>query len=70
MSKETIIRALQRFAWGFLAGFIGAFALITPPNFQNLQDIKVWFSMALFACITGGIMGLQKAISGYLKYDK
>lgn len=69
MSKETFIKALQRFGWGFIAGALSAFVMVTP-NFTTMQDIKNWIPVVLFACLTGGILGLQKAISGYLKYDR
>jgi len=69
VSTETLKRALERFAWGFLAGAMSAFVVI-PVNFQSIKDIKAWGVVVFFACLTGGIMGLQKAITGYIKYDK
>ena len=69
ISKETIIRAIERFGWGFLAG-VGASFVMATPNFTNIADVKEWLPVVFFSCLTGGIMGLQKAISGYIKYDK
>lgn len=69
ISKETILKALQRFAWGFLAGAGASFVMATP-NFTNWTDVKEWLPLVFFSILTGGIMGLQKAISGYLKYDR
>jgi len=69
MSKKTLKKALVRFAWGFLSGAAAAFVVI-PASFTSLQDIKSWLPVVFFACLTGGILGLQKAISGYVKYDK
>ena len=70
LSKETIKRALKRFLYSFLAGGLSAFAMIAPGNLENLKDIKTWAIMAGFAFISGGILGLQKAFTGYFKYDK
>jgi hypothetical protein len=70
ISNETIKRGLMRALSGFVAGGLTAFALIVPSNFESLNDIRLWGIMAGYAFITGGILGLQKAITGYYKYDK
>ena len=70
LSNETIKKALKRFGYAFIAGGLTSFALIIPGNLESLNDIKTWGIMAGYAFITGGIMGLQKAFTGYFKYDK
>jgi len=70
ISKITIKKALGRGLNGFIVGAIGAFALMVIPNFQSFGDIKAWLMPTLFALIVGGLTGLQKAWSGYNKYDK
>jgi len=70
MSKETIKRALLRGLYAFIAGGLSAFAMIAPNNLESLNDIKLWGIMAGYAFITGGILGIQKAITGYFKYDR
>ena len=70
MSKTTLLKALKRFAYAFLAGGLSAFAMIAPGNLESLGEIKTWAVMAGFAFISGDILGLQKAFTGYFKYDR
>jgi len=70
MSKETIIRALKRFGTTFLISGIATASLLIVPNFENFKEIGAWLYSFTIAFITGGIAGILKAISGYIKYDK
>ena len=70
MSKTTILKALKRFLYAFLAGGLTAFAMVAPGNLESFKDIRAWLIVVGFAFINGGILGIQKAISGYFKYDK
>lgn len=65
MSKETIKRALNRAGLAMLLGAAGAFVSVPV----NLEEPKKYLTILLFAVITGALMGLQKLVSGYVKYD-
>lgn len=66
MTKETIKRALIRAAYSFGAGALGAFALI-PVDIENPKRYVISLGIGM---ISGGLMGLQKLVKGYITYDK
>jgi len=64
-TRETIKRALQRALWAVVLGAGSAFAALPV----NLEEPKKYMVVLAFALATGALMGLQKLISGYVKYD-
>lgn len=66
LSLETIKRGVIRAVWAGLAGSISAFVLLPV----NLQEPKQYLYALSFGMATGFLMGLQKFVSGYVKYDK
>jgi|TARA_R100001530_G_C4320725_1_gene155679 ammonia channel protein AmtB len=66
MTKETLKRGAYRALYGLVAGALAAF--VTIP--VNLADYKTYLSALAVGMIAGALMGLQKVVSGYLKYDK
>lgn len=66
MSLETIKRGLLRALWAGLAGSISAFVLLPV----NLEQPKQYLYALSFGMATGFLMGVQKFVSGYFKYDK
>lgn len=64
-TKETIIRALKRALWAMIMGAGSAFVALPV----NLEEPKKYVVVLLMAVATGSLMGLQKLISGYVKYD-
>lgn len=66
MSKETLKRGLLRAASAFLWGSASAFVAIPV----DLTEPKRYIIALVVGSIAGGLMGLQKMISGYLKYDR
>lgn len=60
--KKAALRALWAGVLGLLAGFVS-----TPIN---IDKPKQYLSVLLVAVVTGFLMGIQKFISGYIKYDK
>ena len=65
-SKETLIRALQRAGWAAGVGALSAFTTVPVV----LDDPKIYLVVLAAAMLTGALMGLQKVISGYVKYDR
>lgn len=65
LSKETIKRTLRRAGSAFVTGAIAAFALVPV----DLSEPKRYVIVLGIAMIAGGLMGLQKLVTGYLKYD-
>jgi len=63
--NEIIKRALNRFLRGFIAGGVGAMALITPVGIQNFNDISSWLVALLLAGIVGAISGGLQALDKY-----
>ena len=64
-SKETLKRSFFK---ALKAGYMGALAsFVALP--VNLNDPKKYFYAVLIGMATGFLVGLQKLISGYLKYD-
>jgi hypothetical protein len=66
MTKETVKRGFYRAVLAFIAGSAGAFVMIPV----NLDDPKRYITSLLVGMVAGGLMGLQKLISGYIKYDR
>jgi len=65
-SKETLKRAVYRGLLAMVAGAAGAFVFIPV----NLEDPKRYLVSLSVGMIAGALMGLQKLIKGYIKYDK
>jgi len=63
---ETLKRAIQRALIAGIVGAISAFAII-PVNLENGRTYIYTLGIAM---LSGFLMGLQKFVSGYLKYDK
>mgnify|MGYP001103299743 CR=1 FL=1 len=68
--KQIIKSALMRFLRGFVAGGIGAMALITPVGIQNFNDISSWLVALLLAGIVGAISGGLQALDKYFRDSK
>ena len=64
-SKKTLIKAGQRMIYVSIASALTTWALLPI----NLENPKQYLYASLVALITGFLLGLQKAITGYLKYD-
>ena len=65
-TKETLLRALKRAGWAMLMGAGAAFVSV-PVDLSEPKSYLVVVSVSLIA---GALMGLQKLVSGYIKYDK
>lgn len=65
MSKETIKRSLFRALEAMIVGALTAFVAI-PIDLENPK--KYFLALGVGVAI-GAIMGLKKAITGYLRYD-
>ena len=63
--KQIIKRALNRFLRGFVAGGIGAMALITPVGIESFTDISNWLVALLLAGTVGAISGGLQALDKY-----
>jgi len=63
ISKETLKRALQRVIKTGIMALLTFLVALEPEQFLKPN---VWIMTALLAFIAG----LQKGVSGYLKYDK
>lgn len=68
--KQIIKRALNRFLRGFIAGGVGAMALITPVGIQNFNDISSWLVALLLAGTVGAISGGLQALDKYIRDSK
>ena len=66
MSKETLRRALKRALEAMIVGAMTAFVAVPV----NLEEPKKYFTVLAVGMMTGILMGLKKAISGYIKYDR
>lgn len=66
ISKETIKRALIRV--GVVAVTVAASTFITVPI--DVENPKKYVVILLTSFIAGFLAGLQKLVSGYIKYDK
>jgi len=65
-SLETLKRTLLRVVSAFVFGALSAFVIVPV----ELENPKRYAAVLLIASITGGLMGLQKLVVGYLKYDR
>lgn len=65
-SKETFKRALLK-AWK--AGLMGALAAFASLPI-NLNSPSGFLRILIIGLCTGFLVGLQKLVSGYLKYDR
>jgi len=65
-SWETLKRTLLRVVSAFVIGALSAFVIVPV----ELENPKKYAAVLFIAAITGGLMGLQKFVSGYLKYDR
>jgi hypothetical protein len=65
-SKTTLVKALERCLWAMIMGGASAFVAM-PINITNGKQF--WTALAV-AMLTGALLGLQKLISGYFKYDR
>ena len=65
-SKKTLIKAAQRMIYVAIASAITTWVLLPI----NLENPKQYLYASLVALTTGFLMGLHKAISGFIKYDK
>lgn len=65
-SLETIKRAFVRAVWAGVMGSASAFVMLPI----NLQEPKQYLYALSFGLVTGFLMGVQKFVSGYVKYDK
>ena len=65
LSKKTIVKALFRALKSAVAGALAAFVMVPV----DLSDPKKYFAVLGIAALTGALLGLQKLVSGYLKYD-
>jgi len=66
MSKETLKRSLLRALSAFIYGAGSAFVVLPV----NLEDPKKYLVALSIGLVAGGLMGLQKFVAGYLKYDR
>lgn len=64
-SIETMKRSLWRALHAGINGALLAFILIPV----NLDDPKKYFYALLIGLVSGFLLGVQKFIGGYLKYD-
>ena len=64
-SKETIIRSAKKALHAGLMGMISAFAAMPI----NLENPKKYLLSLVVGLGTGFLVGIQKLISGYVKYD-
>ena len=68
--NEIIKRALNRFLRGFIAGGVGAMALILPVGIQNFEDVSSWLIAMLLAGTVGAISGGLQALDKYIRDSK
>jgi hypothetical protein len=68
--KQIIKSALMRFLRGFIAGGIGAMALILPVGIQNFNDLSSWLVGLLLAGLVGAISGGIQALDKYFRDSK
>lgn len=66
ISKETIIRALTRVGVVALTTAVATF-VATPIN---IEEPKKYLIILGASFLSGFLAGLQKLVSGYIKYDK
>jgi len=62
---ETLKRSLLRALWSGIMGALSAFVLIPIM----LENPKQYLTVLVLGLATGFLSGLQKFISGYVKYD-
>lgn len=62
-SVETIKRAVTRAVWSGVLSALAAFVVI-PINLNEEYPITLAIAM-----LSGFLMGVQKFVSGYIKYD-
>lgn len=65
-SALTLKKSFRRALWAGAAGAMVAF-VATPVN---LKEPKSYLTILFFSVLTGFLMGVQKFVSGYLKYDR
>lgn len=68
--KQIIKSALMRFLRGFIAGGVGAMALILPVGIQNFEDVSGWLIAMLLAGTVGAISGGLQALDKYIRDSK
>jgi len=56
-----------RFLRGFVAGAVGAVALLSPAAIQDFKNLTSWLTLLLIAVIQGGITGGILALDKYLR---
>lgn len=66
ISNETIKKTFLRILYSGIAGALSAFVLMPI----NLEEPQKYLYALIIGMGTGFLMGLQKAISGYIKYDR
>ena len=67
ISKETLKRSLYRV---LLVGLIGMATVFVSIPTDQLLNPKQFGKIILLGLLAGFIGGVQKAINGYIKYDK
>lgn len=69
VTKETVLRACARLVHAFVTGALGSFVVFNflPVDFSEPK--KMLYAVAA-GMIVGGLQGVQKLVSGYIKYDK
>lgn len=65
-SKETLKRAVLRAVSVAITGALSGFVIVPVA----LEEPKKYATVLLLAMLTGALVGLQKYIKGYIKYDK
>jgi len=65
-SKETVKRSLLKALKAGLMGALAAFASLPI----NLNSLSGFLRILIIGLCTGFLVGLQKLVSGYLKYDR
>ena len=64
-SKITLKKALLRALYAAVAGGLSGFVVVPIA----IEDPKKYLVALSLAVLSGSLMGLQKFVSGYLKYD-
>ena len=65
ISKTTVLKGLHRALTAFVIGAASAFAMM-PVNLDNPER---YITALIVGMIGGGLMGVQKLINGYVRYD-
>ena len=67
ISRETIERSIHRVA---LVGLIGMAIVFVNTPVDQLLNPREYGKTILLGLLAGFIAGVQKAIKGYIKYDR